>query len=740
MKNKEFTAFINKLRSRNSIVIDLIDALQNTIEKEYLKRWSSLFFDPTENSVKDLLQSNVLPKNLQKIVLEEDALIELLNNNPNKALTILDKISERYQGETYWARVGAAQILLLNNQGAFDAYAKAFELNPENSDVINNLAGSLARLGRINDAIDMYTECLKLNPHHPQALVSKKKLEIQSLTPEDIIKIARTSYDEHQGIDEITSLFNAYNFANEEKKAVQLIKSHITNFQELKSIEVDDEGNTEDAYEVVLRSLLVKHFIETHQWRRGLAVVNQIETFVDKLPGVLAEAKVRILIELDRPKAVRDTISSFLEREILKDEVCSLLRADLLIATGHEEDVEMLLSEPFKEPLLEQRRMATVRNAKMVLGEFEDIIDQFDPNNFENYSLFINAINTKKYIPSDSELKKALAYVDNPLAPQEVRQNLAFCIATVFDKKQMYEQAMHCLRFANEIDVKKLKYDTTKITRRVNNHIEFFDSEKIQELRLNLQSEFTPIFVVGMPRSGTTLTETILGSHSKISAAGELPYLPRNVFRAKNVFKTELKYPFLLSEIDEKKLKSMANAYYTQVPSQFTEKPYVVDKLPHNFLNVGLISILFPESPIVHVQRHPFDCALSNYQQNFKAKHGMLGYSADFVHMGEHFNDYARIMDHWRKLKLNMIEIKYEDLISDVKGVATKLLEFIGVEWEPELEQFHRTKRSVKTASVAQVRQPIYSSSAEKWRNYRDFMSEFEQTIDMSFFDYQLEK
>lgn len=151
----------------------------------------------------------------------------------------------------------------------------------------------------------------------------------------------------------------------------------------------------------------------------------------------------------------------------------------------------------------------------------------------------------------------------------------------------------------------------------------------------------------------------------------------------------------------------------------------MVDKLPHNFTHLALIRVLFPHAPIIHVMRDPRDTALSNYQQNFGAKYGALGYASNLEHMAQQFNDYFRLMAHWRAVGIPMLEFYYEDLVADQEGVSRQLLEYVGVDWDEGVKDFHKLERAVRTASVAQVRQKIYTTSKQKWRCYEAELQPF---------------
>jgi hypothetical protein len=200
------------------------------------------------------------------------------------------------------------------------------------------------------------------------------------------------------------------------------------------------------------------------------------------------------------------------------------------------------------------------------------------------------------------------------------------------------------------------------------------------------------------------------------------------------VLKDKRPYPVCLDKLTPHLRTEAARFYLKGLQNYDTEHAYVVDKMPHNFMQLGLIALIFPKAKIIHVQRDPRDTAVSNFQQNFKAKHGGLGYAFDLEKTALQLNDYNRMMAHWREvLPIPMCEFRYEDLVSAQDEWSKKLLEFVGVEWDISVHDFHKTERAVRTASVSQVRQPIYQTSKQKWRKYEAYLQPLLDNLDSTY-------
>jgi tetratricopeptide (TPR) repeat protein len=222
-----------------------------------------------------------------------------------------------------------------------------------------------------------------------------------------------------------------------------------------------------------------------------------------------------------------------------------------------------------------------------------------------------------------------------------------------------------------------------------------------------------PVFIVGMPRSGTTLTEQILASHPAVAGAGELTEIGRYARWLAN----EQENPAVLADVH---LKEGARGYLTHIGKIGKGAKRVTDKMPGNYHNLGLIARMFPKARIVHCRRDPMDNCLSCFAQNFTAD--ALGWSTDLEMLGRYYCSYQRLMAHWRAVLPpgRMLEVDYEDTVADLETQARRLVEFAGLEWDDACLEFHKTERAVATASREQVRNPIYRSSVGRWKRYGD--------------------
>ena len=341
--------------------------------------------------------------------------------------------------------------------------------------------------------------------------------------------------------------------------------------------------------------------------------------------------------------------------------------------------------------------------------------------NQNNYAMLVKLMDNDVLTENELDYDLEEKFNDNQFDTLVEKSNLARCLYISFNKKKNYELAGKYLVESNKLRDNVLNYQITKDEYFVNKIIENFDANEINIKAHELDNEITPIFIVGMPRSGTTLTEQILASHSQVHGGGELDYV-RNSLEIDGVYdlskqQADQIIKKLLS-LDDEKLRKIGNKYLDNIKKINPEnKNYVTDKMPHNFMMCGVIHKMLPHAKIIYCYRDPMDNCFSLYRNTF-AKSGH-GYSYDQDKLVCHYNLHIKLMKHWRNVLGNKILLlKNETLIEDQKGITSKLLDHCNLEWEDACLEFYKTERDVRTISLRQVRNPINKNSLGVWKKY----------------------
>ncbi len=318
-------------------------------------------------------------------------------------------------------------------------------------------------------------------------------------------------------------------------------------------------------------------------------------------------------------------------------------------------------------------------------------------------------------------LRGAEALIEKQL-PLRHKISLRYALGKYFDDVREYDTAFGHFRLANELTKRYgSTYDRARLTARVDEIIGRFDAQFLHRHQAGGSGSELPVFIIGMPRSGTSLTEQILASHPAVFGAGELTFWGA-AFADREAAG--------LGSLDEAgPIRSMASDYLARLTAISGEAQRVIDKMPANFLYAGLIHAAFPRARIIHMQRHPMDTCLSIYFQHF---FNMGPYSNDFDNLAHYYGEYVRITDHWRGClpATSLLEVPYEALVEDQEGWTRRMVEFIGLPWDPRCLDFHQTDRVVITTSKWQIRQKIHSSSVERWRNYEKFVGPLRRLMD----------
>ncbi len=312
--------------------------------------------------------------------------------------------------------------------------------------------------------------------------------------------------------------------------------------------------------------------------------------------------------------------------------------------------------------------------------------------------------------------------LDAPAASADDRSYLHFALGKMYEDCAQYDEAFQHYAAGNRLEGRKCHYRPDAYRERVDALIAAYSPDTLARLAAAGNPSRKPLFIVGMPRSGTSLVEQILASHSQVHGAGELSWLVKTEHDLPGFLRSSQAYPACIREMNPQQIELLAGKYlgYLDVLSDQGACTYVTDKLPGNYERIGLISLLFPQARIIHCQRDPLDNAVSQFSLLFQ---GAIEYSHDLFNLGAHYAEYRRLMAHWQNLMPERIlDVSYEALVANHAAETRRLLDFLQLPWDPDCLKFFEAQRTVRTSSDLQVRQPIYTSSIGRWKHYEKYL------------------
>ena len=352
-------------------------------------------------------------------------------------------------------------------------------------------------------------------------------------------------------------------------------------------------------------------------------------------------------------------------------------------------------------------------------GRFEEAVPYFlracdlDPS---HPGAYYNLADDRNYEMSDTEIRHLRELAADESLDAEHRTVAHFALGPVLHRKEDYDAAFAHYAKGNELVHERKSVSLEALWSELDSAVSVFDSAFFEKRWAHGDDSDRPVFVVGMPRSGTTLTERILAGHPEVAGGGELPGLPWIANFMQTDIKSTQPYPWCLPEIDPATARGFARHYLDGLDEVDSEAQRVIDKLPGNCVRIGLIGLLFPNAKVIHLERDPLDTCLSCYFQLFRRD---FSYMWDLRDIAAVYKQYRRYMEHWHAVRpIEILDVQYEDLVADPEPVARRMIDFIGLDWDPRCLDSNASDQPIATASIWQARQPIYDSSVAGWKHY----------------------
>jgi len=687
-------------------------------DPDLLAIMATVYFYLQQTSTAQRCLEDIDPEALSDTDAEADyGLALLLMGRTEEAERILEKVCHKPDaGPEAYVRLGGVKVAQNELSQAEQAFQNALDRQPDRAEWLNNLGGVKFRMGQYQEAIDYYDRALTLKPDLPQSRDMRPRALKALDRVDELIEEAQDELDKNPEDPRLHLRLALIQRQSEQwRQAEATLNAAIDRFPD------------RDDIKRVLVNLLMEQ--QTY-WRIGLKLKEWVEERDEPDWTMLALNRARI--EARFLDTAEESLNQLADTPLADEPNYAVLRAKILVERARAEEAVDILYEAIEQFPGNAEIRTLLAHTLTSLGRLDEAEVYQTQTAATNPMAIVNRVAAQNNEADDSEIEQLEKLFEAPNLESDQRARVGFTLAPARDKRKEYDRAFEVLSQANELTRRRLNYDWRTHRRFTQRQIENFTREIVEQLTgKGWNDTIRPIFVLGMPRSGTTLTEQILCSHPDVYGAGELNWVPRLRSLMPKVVEGGKQYPEAMQVITGQNLKSAANYYLKRLAEQEDESPRVVDKLPHNFDNVGLISLMFPNASIIHMDREPRDVAVSNFFQNFAARQGLMGFAYDLRDIGHMLNDHDRIMAHWHELFPGRIyELNYQQLVSDPENVIADLLEYCGLEWDDRVLEFYKTKRPVRTASIRQVREGIYTTSAEKWRRYEDYLDPLEEILE----------
>lgn len=496
--------------------------------------------------------------------------------------------------------------------------------------------------------------------------------------------------------------------------------------------------------EELLRAFLMKHPTDVAAIRMLAEVAGRIGRYedaenlltrcLDLAPSFTAARHnfAIVLLRRNKPEEALKEVGALLRTDPQNPSYRTLYSAALVRVGNYLEAIEnyeKLLKEYPNQP----KSWMSFGHALKTVGRTDECIEVYRKSISMLPSLgeaYWSLANLKTFRFDDAEIDEMRRQLERSDLDHQDRLHLHFALGKALEDKGLYEESFQNYSKGNELAQSRSNYNEDEVALRLDRSKAVFTPALFEARKGQGSPAPDPIFVLGMPRAGSTLVEQILSSHSLVEGTMELPDIMAiaNRLAGKGKASDESKYPEILAELPPEKLRELGEEYIANTRIQRkTDRPFFVDKMPNNFAHVGLIRLILPNAKIIDARRHPLACCFSGFKQHFA--HGQ-NFSYGLARIGRYYRDYVMQMKHYDEVLPGVVHrVIYEELVRDTEAVVRGMLDYCGLEFEPACLSFYETKRAVRTASSEQVRQPIYSEGLEQWRYYEPWLGELRQAL-----------
>lgn len=639
---------------------------------------------------------------------------QLLSVDPVEADAQVTALLERHADLASARHIKAAALRLQGKPGeALDVIEPLAARHADDANILHEYALCLGACGSGDKAIEMLNEALRLDPRHAAAW---RALGDQLSAAGDD-RGSRAAYDKHLAVStRHPELVEAAEYLHKK----QLARAERLTREVLKKDPVD----------VVAIRLLAAIGLEVGQVDDA---INLLERCLELAPGFHL-ARQNYAVALSRRQRFDDALAEV--DKLLRAEPSNpnyrLLRGSYLVRKGDHAPA-LLLFEEFLEKYPQQS------GAHMNYGHTLKTVGRLD----ESIVAYRNAIrlrpqtgeaywslaNLKTFLFSDEDIADMQAQIDEENGDPDDQGHLLFALGKAMEDRRQFEQSFQYYARGNAIRSKHHRHNAKVNVFDTVRQIKTLDGAFFEQRKNWGCAAADPIFIVGLPRAGSTLLEQILASHSQVEGTSELPDI---IALSRRLGKKSRKnpashYPEVLETLSADQARELGEGYIESTRVQRHGPPFFIDKMPNNFQHIGLIHLILPNAKIIDARRHPMAGGFSCFKQLFA--HGQT-FTYNLTDFGYYYRDYVRLMDHWDEVLPGRVHrVQYEDMVADTENQIRRLLEYCELEFEEQCLRFYETQRAIRTPSAEQVRQPVYKESVEQWRNYEAWLGPLKEAL-----------
>lgn len=598
------------------------------------------------------------------------------------------------------------QYRLLDQAIACGRQAVAY--NPFSASALSNLGIALFDANHLDDAQDCHLKAININPHLVQSL-------------NNLGSIARARQNLPQAIEWY-------------KKVLQVNPNFIETLSNLGAVLVESDRGEEAVFPLE-KALGIDGNYAVAICNLGLAKIQQ-----ERYPEAISLLMRSLQLSPGYAEALIGLARAYFESRQHEQALVILIK--LTQADQQRADAYCLMGSIYSEqgkaaPAQESffkaleidvdnvNALIGLGNIQMEQGDFIEAKNYFlkasllDPNNVESRFYLTQVERVKQDDPNLTALENLLGSQVNLSVEKQI--SLHYALGKAYDDLKRYDEAFPRFLEGARLKRSKIQFDITADAHLTEGIISATSKDTLQQFQGGGDPSKVPIFILGMPRSGTTLVEQIIASHPDVFGAGELSYLIQIVQQASPIIHGK-GFPADIASLSPAVLTQYGQEYITSISALAPKAKHITDKMPANYLLMGLIPLMLPNAKIIHVKRDPIDTCLSCFTRLFNDPQSA---TYELKELALHYQNYLKLMDHWRNVMPpdQFIEVQYEDVVKDTEAQAKRLIQYCQLKWDKRCLDFYKNERPIRTASVTQVRQPVYDSSINRWRDYEKFLT-----------------